>query len=143
MPYDPSQHHNYATQHSHQHHSHQRLQPSFRPSPHQQQSQWHHRPNLRRQDSSRNRGHRRLPPPAPYANNNYYQQPQVVTTPKPVETTTTSSGFNLGNVFNFLSPLIQHKPDTILYDSPNIKVLEAPDLTKVFKYKNVYDHNYK
>ena len=56
---------------------------------------------------------------------------QVVTTPKPVETTTTSSGFNLGNVFNFLSPLIQSKPDTILYDSPVIKTLPAPDLTKV------------
>jgi hypothetical protein len=40
-----------------------------------------------------------------------------VTTPKPVETTTTaSSGFNLGNVFNFLSSGFQHKPDTILWE---------------------------
>merc|ERR1712223_352161 len=59
----------------------------------------------------------------------------VVTTQKPLEepTTTSSSssgGFNLGSVFNFLNPLIQHKPDIILHDSPAIKTLPAPDLTK-------------
>lgn len=84
MPYDPSQNHHYATQHSHNQHHSQRLQPSFRPSSHQQQqqqqtqhhqSQWHHRPNLRRQpENTRTRGHRRLPPPsAHYNTNNHYQ----------------------------------------------------------------------
>jgi len=85
VPYDPSQNHHYATQHSHNQHHSQRLQPSFRPSSHQQQqqqqqtqhhqSQWHHRPNLRRQpENTRTRGHRRLPPPsAHYNTNNHYQ----------------------------------------------------------------------
>merc|ERR1712051_704670 len=42
-----------------------------------------------------------------------------------------SGGFNLGSVFNFLNPLIQsNKPDIILHDSPAIKTLPAPDLTK-------------
>lgn len=119
VPYSPPSQHHQQQHHYHSgHHAGQRPRPAGGGG------------GRRRQDDLRaTRGHRKLPPPAPYANQFFHhQQP---TTPKPEETTSTSSGFNLGNVFNFLNPLIQHKPDIILHDSPVIKTLPAPDLTKV------------
>ncbi len=139
VPYEPS----------HQHHQTQALRPSnawsqgpqgVRPQHHQQRWKQHQPQQWRRNDNFRNnnnRGHRKLPPPGPFVNqfSSLFQQ---VTTPKPEEITTSasSSGFNLGSVFNFLNPLIQHKPDIILHDSPVIKTLPAPDLTKVISSVN-------
>merc|ERR1711935_1013730 len=60
----------------------------------------------------------------------FQSAPQVVTTQKPLEEATTSGGSLLGSVFNFFNPLVQNKPDIILHDSPAIKTLPAPDLTK-------------
>ena len=140
VPYEvhnPSHHHQ-------QQQRHHWSQPQKHPS-HQRFSHHQHRPNQqqRRRNNDRTRGHRKLPPPSPFVNQftSLFQQqsqqsPVVVTTakPEPVEVTTSSSRFNLGSVFNFLNPLIQHKPDIILHDTPVIKTLPAPDLTKVHEH---------
>ena len=115
VPYDPTSHH---------HHHHQRQQWSQKQRGHNRQQQWS-------RGRDRNRGHRKLPPPAPFVNS--FSWPQV-TTQKPEEITTAASSSSgiLGSVFNFFNPLIsQHKPDIILHDTPVIKTLPAPDLTKV------------
>ena len=130
------QRHHWSQQQQHQKHPHQR---------------YHHQNHQRPQWSRRNdrtRGHRKLPPPSPFVNQftslfqqQSQQQAAEVTTAKPEEVSTqASSGFNLGSVFNFLNPLIQHKPDIILNDSPAIKTLPAPDLSQVrFFYSNKVD----
>lgn len=139
VPYEvhhPSHHQrqHHWSQPPQQHHGSRWQQPQQRP----QVEQW------RRNDNVRNlRGHRKLPPPKPFVNQftslfqPSLQQQQPVTTQKPeVEVTTTESTGFIGSVFNFLNPLLnqQHKPDIILHDSPVIKTLPAPDLTKVKSY---------
>jgi hypothetical protein len=139
VPYEKYPSHQQQQQ---QQHHHQSQQQHHYKHPQQQTHPWrnHKRPQqLRRQDYTR-RNHRKLPPPAPFANqiSSLFQHQQhhgVPTTPKPEDVTT--SGFSLGSVFSFLNPLTQHKPDTLLYNSPAIKTLPAPDLTKVsFKTAN-------
>ena len=121
VPYSPPSHH-----HSHHHQHHAGHHAGQRPAGGRPAG------GRRRQDDLRNnRGHRKLPPPAPYANQFFGFNQQTTAKPELESSTPGSSGFNLGNVFNFLNPLIQHKPDIILHDSPAIKTLPAPDLTKV------------
>ena len=126
---------------SQQHQRHQWSQPQKHHQNHQGRPHHNQRPRVEqwRRNNDRTRGHRKLPPPSSYKNQftSLFQpsvQQQAVTTQKPLEESTPSSssgGFNLGSVFNFLNPLIQNKPDIILHDSPAIKTLPAPDLTKV------------
>ena len=91
------------------------------------------RPPRRRVDHTRTRNHRKLP-------SGHNQKPifnifnhQQVPTEKPILEDTTTQTSLLGNVFNFFNPLLNqnHKPDIILHDTPVIKTLPAPDLTKV------------
>ena len=116
VPYEPSSHYSHWSQPSHQSH--------WRPPKPQ-------RPPRRRVDHTRNhRNHRKLAGhQKPIFNIFNHQQ---VPTEKPTEEPTTQSSL-LGNVFNFFNPLLNqnHKPDIILHDSPVIKTLPAPDLTKV------------
>lgn len=138
VPYEVHQQHpSHQRHHWSQHHGRwQQQQP-------QRQEQWRRNDNVRQ---SNLRGHRKLPPPKPFVNQftslfqpSLQQQQPVVTTHKPEELTTTESTGFIGSVFNFLNPLLnqQHKPDIILHDSPVIKTLPAPDLTKVSLFKKV------
>ena len=122
VPYEPSSHFSQWSQPQQQHNQQHR-----RPPQHQRGQ----RPPRRRVDNlrSKHRNHRKITHNKPIFNLFNHQQ---VPTEKPetVETTTQSSSL-LGNVFNFFNPLLSNKPDIILHDSPVIKTLPAPDLTKV------------
>ena len=123
VPYEPSSHFSQWSQPQQQ----QNHQQHRRPPQHQRGQ----RPPRRRVDNlrSKHRNHRKITHNKPIFNLFNHQQ---VPTEKPetVETTTQSSSL-LGNVFNFFNPLLSNKPDIILHDSPVIKTLPAPDLTKV------------
>ena len=128
VPYDvshPSQHQRHWSQPQKPQHNHQAGRY------HQQRpasQQW------RKSHDGRTRGHRKLPSPQSSYKNQFtslFQSAPQVTTQNPLEEATTSGGSLLGSVFNFFNPLVQNKPDIILHDSPAIKTLPAPDLTKV------------
>ena len=121
VPYEPSSHFSQWSQ-PQQQQSHHR-----RPPQHQQRQP---RPPRRRVDNlrSKHRNHRKLPHNKPIFNLFNHQQ---VPTEKPETEDSTTQSSLLGNVFNFFNPLLSNKPDIILHDSPVIKTLPAPDLTKV------------
>ena len=120
VPYEPSSHYS------------QWSQPQQQPQSHHWRPPRPQRPPRRRVDNlrSKHRNHRKLPHNKPIFNIFNHQQ---VPTEKPAEVDTTTQSSLLGNVFNFFNPLLSgnNKPDIILHDSPVIKTLPAPDLTKV------------
>ena len=121
VPYEPSSHFSQWSQPQQQQNHHRR------PPQHQQRQP---RPPRRRVDNlrSKHRNHRKLPHNKPIFNLFNHQQ---VPTEKPETEDSTTQSSLLGNVFNFFNPLLSNKPDIILHDSPVIKTLPAPDLTKV------------